>query len=167
MEKKMIMGILTVILGLVILVFPLMSQFVLSIIFGIGILILGMYLLAMGANSWNDSKVATIVYLILGFMAFMMGIMLLGNILLFDLLVGFYLYIIGFMLLFTGIMGLFTRSTTLIKGAAGLMALFGLLTLILGYFALLDPAYVSIILGITLIIDGISIAIGNYDGLMK
>lgn len=162
----MIMGILAVILGLLILIFPLMSQFVLSIISGIGILIFGIYMLVLGVNSWKFSRISSIVYIILGILGIIAGIMLLGNILLFDILVGFYLYIIGFMMLFAGILGLFARPIRITKAAAGLMALLGILTIILGYFALLGPIYVSIILGISLIIDGIAIAMGTYDYLI-
>lgn len=163
MENKMKIGILGIILGILILIFPYMSQFVLSIIFGIGIIIFGIYLLVMATHSWPFSKLSAVIYLILGILSLIAGIMLLGNLLLFKILISFYLYIVGFMLLFAGITGLFIRSALITKSGAGLMALLGIITIILGYFALLGPIFVSIILGLSLIIDGISITIGNNN----
>ncbi|MBF4469738.1 MAG: DUF308 domain-containing protein [Methanobrevibacter arboriphilus] len=163
MENKSVVGIVAIILGLIIMIFPFVSQFVLSIIAGIGILILGIYYIILGSNLWSISKGSSIAHVILGIFGIIVGIILLGNILIFDLLVGLYLYIVGFMLLLSGIVGLFTRSIMMTKASAALMALLGIITIILGYFALLSPIYVSIILGISLLIDGIAIAMGNFD----
>ena len=163
MENKNIVGILAIILGLIIMIFPFMSQFVLSIIAGIGILILGIYYIILGSNVWSISKGSSIAHIILGIFGIIAGIILLGDILLFDLLIGLYLYIVGIMLLLAGFIGLLTRSIMMTKASAALMAILGIITIILGYFALLRPLYVSIILGISLVIDGIAIAMGNFD----
>ncbi|MEA4957353.1 hypothetical protein SDC9_34106 [bioreactor metagenome] len=163
MENKNIVGILAIILGLIIMIFPFMSQFVLSIIAGIGILILGIYYIILGSNVWSISKGSSIAHIILGIFGIIAGIILLGDILLFDLLIGLYLYIVGIMLLLAGFIGLLTRSIMMTKASAALMAILGIITIILGYFALLSPIYVSIILGISLVIDGIAIAMGNFD----
>ena len=162
MENKMIVGILAIVFGILIMFFPIASQIVLAVIAGIGILIFGIYLLIVGANLWSLSKWTSVSYLILGILGLIVGLMLLGNVFLFDVLVGLYLYIIGFMLLFTGIIGLFSRASMMTKGAAGVMVILGILTVVLGYFALLSPLYVAIILGISLIIDGIAIVIGDF-----
>ncbi len=167
MENKTIVGILAIIFGLLIMIFPFISQLVLAVMAGIGILILGVYFIIAGANVWNYSKASSIVYIILGILGLIVGIMLLGNVLLFDLLVSLYFYIAGFMLLFAGIAGLISRTATITKGAAALMSILGIITLILGYFALLSPLYVAIILGISLIIDGIALAMGSYDELIE
>jgi len=163
MDNKIIVGILAIVFGLLILIFPFMSQVVLSVMSGIGILILGIYFLVAGANTWLFTKVGSILYVIIGFLGMLMGIMLLGNILLFGVLIGLYLYITGFMLLFAGLVGVFTRSSMMAKSSATLMLILGIITIVLGYFALLSPIYVAIILGLSLIIDGIAIAMGNCD----
>ncbi|MDR0900706.1 MAG: DUF308 domain-containing protein [Methanobrevibacter sp.] len=158
MENKAVIGILAIILGILILFFPFSSQLALSVVVGIGILILGIHLLVVGANFWVISKGASIAYVILGIISIILGFMLLGNILLFDLLFGLYLYIVGFVMMVAGIIGLVSRAVPITKGSAGMMLILGLLTLILGVFAIEDPLYVAIILGIALIIDGIAIA---------
>lgn len=167
MENKNVIGILAIIFGLLIIIFPFMSQFVLAIIAGIGILILGIYFLIAGASMWSLSKVGSILYIIIGFLGMLAGIMLLGNIFLFDVLVSLYLYIVGFMLLFAGLVGVFTRSAMTTRASAGLMLLLGIITIILGYFALLSPIYVAIILGVSLIIDGIAILMGTYNEVIE
>jgi membrane protein HdeD len=167
MENKNIVGILAIIFGLLILIFPLLSQFVLSIMTGIGIIILGIYFILAGSHSWSVSKTGGLLYIIIGFLGFIAGILILGNILLFDVLIGLYLYIAGFMLLFAGLAGLFTRTIMMARASAGLMAFLGIITIILGYFALLSPIYVAIILGVSLIIDGIAILMGTYDAAIE
>lgn len=165
MENKTTVGILAIIFGILIMIFPIFSQFILSAMTGIGILILGIYYIVMGSHLWSISKGGSILHLILGVLGIVVGIMLVGNVLLFDALISLYLYIAGFMLLFAGIAGLFARTTMVTKASAVLMAIFGIITLILGYFALLSPLYVSIILGLSLIIDGIAICVGTYNGI--
>ena len=163
MENKIIIGILAIIFGLLILIFPFISLFAVSVITGIGILILGIYFLIAGASMWSFTKAGSIVYVIIGFLGMLTGIMVLGNPELFALLVSLYLYITGFMLLFAGLIGVFTRSAMTTKASAVLMLILGIVTIVLGYFTLLDPIFVSIILGLSLIIDGVAIATGNYE----
>lgn len=167
MENKNIIGILAIIFGLLIMIFPFISQVVLAVMAGIGILIVGIYFLIGGASMWAYSKAGSIGYVIIGFLGMIVGIMLLGNVLLFDLLVSLYLYIAGFMLLFAGLVGIFTRSAMTTKASSVLMIVLGIITIILGYFALLSPIYVAIILGISLIIDGVAITMGTYDEVIE
>lgn len=163
MENKTIIGILAIVFGILLLIFPFISQVVLSVMVGIGILVLGVYFLIAGIDVWKNSKAASIIYIIVGFLGFIVGIMLFGNVILFDLLISLCLYIAGFMLIFAGIAGLMSRTAMLTRSAAVLMFILGIITIVLGYFAMLSPLYVAIILGISLIIDGIAIAMGSYD----
>lgn len=39
------------------------------------------------------------------------------------------------------------------------MLVLGIITVVLGYFAILSPLYVAILIGLSLIIDGITLAI--------
>ncbi|RBQ24474.1 hypothetical protein ALNOE001_01210 [Candidatus Methanobinarius endosymbioticus] len=166
MDNRVTVGILAIIFGILLMVFPIFSQFILSVIAGIGILILGIYCIVLRSHLWGSSKVSSVLHIILGVLGIIVGIMLVGNVLLFDTLISLYLYIVGFMLLFSGLVGLFTRIMMPTKVSTNLMALLGIITLILGYFALLSPLYATIILGLILIIDGIAICIGMYRGVL-
>jgi hypothetical protein len=114
-------------------------------------------------DHWKESKLASLLHIIIGITAIFIGMNLFGNIILLDLLVAFYLLIFGFLILFVGLIGLFVRDHIINRGAAGLWVVLGIITILLGHFALLSPLFVAIILGIGLIVDGVSAILGWYD----
>lgn len=160
MENKTIYGIIAIILGILVMVFPFASNFVLSVIFGIAFVILGVYYLVISTHTWSISKGASVGYIILGILALICGYILFFNILVFDLFVSVYLYVIGFMLIIAGIMRLVQSGYN--KGAAVLNIILGIITVFLGVYAMLSPIYVAIIIGVALIVDGFGLAIGEY-----
>ena len=64
-------------------------------------------------------------------------------------------WIVGIILIIFGIAGIYYRDYGPLRGSSIIMLILGLITVLLGYFSLLNPFYVSLILGISLIIDGI------------
>jgi uncharacterized membrane protein HdeD (DUF308 family) len=158
MKNKVIIGILGIILGILLIIFPFTGEFILSILTGIGILVLGIYFLFLVNGYWKYSKLASIIYLILGILGILLGIGMIGNIVLFDFLFGFYLYLSGFILIVWGILGLISRNNTFGKLSSGLISVLGLIILLLGVFVVNNIVYVALIMGISLIIDGIVIA---------
>ncbi len=159
MENKTIIGIIAIILGFLIIIFPFASQFALSIIFGVAFIILGIYYFLACANVWNYSKGTVAAYIILGILSLICGFILLFNILFFDLLVAVYLYIFGFMMIIAAIMRLLQSGFN--KGVAVLNLILGIITVLLGFYALVSPIYVAIIIGVALIVDGFGMAIGE------
>ncbi|KZX14597.1 DUF308 domain-containing protein [Methanobrevibacter filiformis] len=157
MENKAIVGILAVILGILMLIFPFASMTALSVIVSLGILILGVYYLVTGFNLWKVSKWACIFYIIIGIFAILLGMLLFGQVLLFDLFVVFYLYVIGFLMVFGGILGLFSRVVIHDRTSAGITVILGILTIILAAFSLQDPLFIAVIIGVSLIIEGITL----------
>ena len=73
-DKNMLIGILAIILGILVICFPLISIFTLSVLVGIGILFLGIWLLVQTFRVWDISKSASITYLIFGIIAIVAGI---------------------------------------------------------------------------------------------
>ncbi|WP_455240436.1 DUF308 domain-containing protein [Methanothermobacter tenebrarum] len=63
------LGLVTLILGVLILIFPLASIFTLSVLSGIAILFIGLWLLILGARTWSISRGPSILYLILVYLA--------------------------------------------------------------------------------------------------
>ncbi|MCC7554177.1 MAG: DUF308 domain-containing protein [Methanobacteriaceae archaeon] len=161
MENQKIFGIIAIILGILVIVFPMASDLVLSVFAGIMFAFLGIYYLLAGAYSWNFSKGVSISYIILGILGIILGCMLSFNILLFSMLIGIYMYITGFMLLISGIIGLAYRTDSITKMGAGSMLILGILTIIIGFFAFRDPFYAALLIGLSLIIDGISLFFGG------
>ncbi len=159
MENKTIIGIIAIILGFLIIIFPFASQFALSIIFGVAFIILGIYYFLACANVWNYSKGTVAAYIILGILSLICGFIIFSNILVFDLFVAIYLYIFGFMMIISAIMRLLQSGFN--KGVAALNLILGIIMVILGFYALASPIYVAIIIGIALIVDGFGMAIGE------
>lgn len=163
MQNRQIVGIIAIILGILVIAFPLSGVSVFSFLAGLGILFLGLYFIIGGANLWAFSKGISVTYIILGLIGFIFGIMLIGNLALFSILISLYFYIAGFMLIIAGALSLFARVHPITKGAAAIMLVLGIITVILGAFAMMSPFYVAIILGISLIIDGIAIYLNGEE----
>jgi uncharacterized membrane protein HdeD (DUF308 family) len=159
-------GIMAIILGLLVLIFPLFTVFTASVLVGFAIIFLGIWLIAQSFGAWSVSKGASIAYLILGIIAIVVGIGLFGSILAFSALASLLLYVAGFFLIIAGIMSFFTKEGTTNKGIGGFGIILGILYIILAYYAL-NPYYLAVIIGIWLIIDGITLLFVNPSNLIK
>lgn len=157
MDNQKILGIIAIILGIIIMAFPIASELALSVIAGLGFVILGIYYVLAGANTWNISKWTSVAYIILGLVALIFGFMLIFNILLFELLIGIYIYITGFMLLFSGILGMVHKENSMGMAGSALMLIMGILVIIVGFLVLDNPLYVALLIGLSLIFDGITL----------
>jgi membrane protein HdeD len=153
-SRNVLLGILAIILGLLVIAFPLISVFTASVLAGLGVLFLGVWFLVQTFAVWEDSKAASISYLILGLIAIVAGIGLVGSILAFSFLASFILYIAGFFLLISGILTLFSGEGTAPKGVGGVGIILGILYIILGAYAW-NPYYLAMLIGLWLIISGI------------
>lgn len=153
-DRNVLLGILAIILGILVIAFPLISIFAASVLAGLGILFLGIWLFVKSFNDWSISKIVSISELILGILAVIVGIGLFGSILLFTALVSFWLYFAGFFLLISGIFSLFGASTAN-KGSGGVGIVLGILYIILAVYAF-NPIYLAFLIGIWLIIDGVA-----------
>lgn len=163
---NVLLGILAIILGFLVIIFPLLSVFTVSVIAGIGILFLGIWLLIQSFGVWETSKGISIAYLILGILAIIVGIGLFGNILAFSFLVSLWLYIAGFFLIISGILSLFAKEGTPGKGSGVLGIILGVLYMVLAAYAW-NPLYLAIIIGIWLIVDGIALFFISPTEMMK
>lgn len=154
--NNVLLGILAIILGILVMAFPLFSVFTASVLAGFAIVFLGIWLLVQSFGVWGENKGASIVYLILGLIAIVGGIGLFGSVLAFSFLASFWLYFAGFFLIISGIMSLFTKEGTTGKGIGGVGVILGILYIILGAYAW-NPIYLAYLIGIWLIIDGIAL----------
>lgn len=147
-------GILAIILGLFIIVFPMFSVFTLSVLTGMGIIFIGIWLLAMSYDIWNKSYGMSIVALILGILGIIVGIVLIGKIEAFSILTAMMIYVGGFFLIIAGLVALVSGEGPLGRGAGILGVIFGIIFLFVGIFAL-DPIYLAFVIGVFLILIGI------------
>lgn len=152
--KNVLLGIFAIFLGLIIMAFPLISVFTVSVLAGFTLMILGIWLFVQSFETWDSSKAMSIAYLILGILAIIVGIGLFGRIVAFSIFAAIWIYIGGLFLVITGILSLFSDSSTASKGAGGLGIILGILYMILGMYAW-NPYYLALLIGLWLIIAGI------------
>lgn len=160
MTHNTLLGILAIILGILVIVFPLISVFTVSVLAGLGVLFIGIWLLSLGFGAWAGSKALGFLYLILGIIAIVIGLALFGNILALSFLASLWLYFGGVFLVIAGVMGFLARDAPLHKGSNALLVIMGILYVILGTYAL-NPLYLAIIIGASLIIDGLALFFVN------
>jgi uncharacterized membrane protein HdeD (DUF308 family) len=152
-ESKVLTGVLAIILGILVMAFPLLTVFTLSVLTGFGLLLIGIWLLAMAYETWSSSKGMSILALILGILGIIVGIGLFGKILAFSILAGMVIYIGGFFLIIAGIVALVSgKGPGRWGGLLGIIL--GILYLIIGIYAL-NPLYLAWLIGIFLILNGI------------
>jgi uncharacterized membrane protein HdeD (DUF308 family) len=153
--SNILAGILAIILGILVMAFPLFSVFTASVLAGFAIIFLGIWLLAQSFGVWGSSKWASIAYLILGIIVIVCGIGLFGGVLAFSFLVSFLAYFAGFFLIISGIMSFFTKEAVYGKGSGILGILLGIIYIIIAPL-LANPYYLALFIGIWLIIEGIT-----------
>lgn len=146
-------AILLIILGLIVLAFPLLGLIPFSIISGFIVLILGIGLILGGIAEMGESVGMGILELILGIIALILGIGFIFNPGLFSFVAGLLVYIVGLFLIIAGIIGVISKS----GGSRwnGVIAIIiGIIYLIVGVF-IANPVYLGILIGLWLLVTGI------------
>lgn len=150
-NNNILVGILAIILGLIVIVFPLISVFSISKIAGIGIIFLGIWLLAQGFKT--DSLAAGISSLIIAIFAILFGIVFLADIKLFEFFTFMALYIVGFFIALAGLNYLITGEGLKGKAVGALGIIIGILYVLIGTYAG-NPLVLAAVIGAFLIIAG-------------
>ncbi|MBU4535877.1 MAG: DUF308 domain-containing protein [Euryarchaeota archaeon] len=166
MQNNTLLAILTIILGLLVITFPLFSIFTVSVLAGLGVIFIGIWLISLSFGSWALNKTVSLLYLLFGIMALILGLGLFGSIIAISVLASLWFYIGGFFLIIAGIMGLFAREGTINKGSNVVIILLGIIYVLLGSWAW-DPYFLALIIGLSLIIDGISLFFANPSEKME
>jgi uncharacterized membrane protein HdeD (DUF308 family) len=153
-DRNVVVGILAVILGLVVIIFPLIGVSTLSDLAGIGIIFLGIWLLAQSFKAWETSVAAAVADLILAVLAILWGVMFLGNIKAFAFLTFIALYIVGFFIIISGLTAIFSDKSLKGKAIGVLGVLMGVFFLIFSVY-LKNPLVLAATVGAFLIIAGV------------
>jgi len=109
-------GILTIIFGLILLVFPWFGLWTLSAILGFILVLIGVGLLIFGAFTYGSSKGAAVAFLILGVLGLSAGVGMFGNVGAFAALAGFALYLSAGILIVSGLVHVFRPITRFSRG---------------------------------------------------
>ncbi|WP_405307326.1 DUF308 domain-containing protein [Methanobrevibacter sp.] len=147
MESNKISGILSVILGLIFIIFPIFSTAALSILIGISLVFFGIILILTGFTAVN---------IVIGILSIIVGLVFAFNISALSFLLGLQFYVIGLILILAGIVGLISDTKTS-KIASVLVIILGIISFALGGFSIGQPMFAAVLIGVALIIEGISL----------
>ncbi|WP_424356395.1 DUF308 domain-containing protein [Methanobacterium sp. MBAC-LM] len=145
-------GLILIVLGLIIIAFPLLGILPFSLLLGISVLFLGMGLLIAGVIGIRASTTMGVVELILGIIAIILGIGIIINPGFFSFLVALLIYIAGIFLIIIGIMAFFAKIRN--KWVSIVPIILGLIYILIGSIVA-DPFYLGALIGIWLLITGI------------
>ncbi len=150
--KNLLFGILGILLGLIVIIFPLISIFTVNAIAGIGIIFVGIWIIVKSLKS--ESIAAGVAGLIIAVFAIMMGIVFIGDIAAFQFFSFIALYIVGFFIALAGVESLISGKGVKGKGTGVLGIIIGILFVVIGTYAA-NPLVLAALIGAFLIIAGI------------
>lgn len=149
-------GFLSIIIGLIFIIYPMLSADVVSIIVGLSLLYFGITAIYMGIIMRNNmNKAVPIIIILLGLISFILGVLFIFYIDAVSFLVAFQFYIVGFIMIAFGITGIISRPTDASLFGSVLVLIMGVLSIALAAFALAQPVYIAIIIGVILIAEGL------------
>lgn len=152
-ERDTLIGILALIFGFLVILLSFTKFFTLNALIGIGILILGIWLLVISYDARKYTESGSIIYLLISLIAIINGLALYGDVNVFTITIDIWRYLTGLLILITGLLTLMGPTTTeKITGSIGMIL--GIIFIILNYYAV-NPYYMALIIGIWLIITGI------------
>ena len=150
--RNLILGILGILLGIIVIVFPLISIFTVNAIAGIGIIFIGIWIIVKSLK--NDSLAAGVAGLIVAVFAIMLGIVFIGDIKAFEFFSFIALYVVGFFIALAGLESLISGKGIKGKGTGALGIIIGILFVVIGTYAA-NPLVLAALIGAFLIIAGI------------
>lgn len=156
MDYKKILGILFIILGLLFMIYPVYSAEAVSLIAGISLIAFGIASIIDGFSIFSMMTHFSAVNILLGICAILLGVLFIYEIDALSFIIGFQFYLIAFVLMFIGIVGMFKGIESLSRLASVLILILGIIAVFLASFSIAQPLYTAIIVGICLILYGIT-----------
>jgi uncharacterized membrane protein HdeD (DUF308 family) len=161
MEFNKILGILFMILGIIFVVYPLYSAEAVSWIAGISLICFGFASIIDAFSIWSMMAHLSLINILLGICAILFGLLFIYRIDALSFIVAYLFYFVGFVLIFVGIMGIFAAPESMSRLISVLILILGIVAVCLAGLSIAEPLYVAIIVGICLIMEGISIFTAN------
>lgn len=153
--KYSTMGILAIILGILIMIFPVVGVVALSVLAGFAVIILAIWFIIAGATEIEYSRLVGVLFLILGIIALIIGFGLVFNPAVFAFLTGIILYLAGILMIVAGVISLLGGLAARYRVWGGVLGIvLGIIYLILGTYAF-NPIYLGFLIGIWLLLTGI------------
>ena len=156
MDYRKVLGIIFIILGLLFIVYPMYSAAAVSWIAGICLIAFGFASIIDGFSVWSMMAHASAIKILLGICAIQFGILFIYEIDALSFLVGYIFYLTAFVMIFVGIAGIFFGFDSISRIASVLILILGIVAFFLATFSIAQPLYAAILVGICLIMEGIT-----------
>ncbi|MBR0473134.1 MAG: DUF308 domain-containing protein [Methanosphaera sp.] len=150
MEQNKVTGILSIILGLIFIIFPIISTGTISIMMGLSLLFFGLALIFTDFSARN---------LLIGIIAIIFGLLFMFSINGLSFIIGLQFYIIGIIMIAAGISGIVSPGMS--KLTSIMIILLGIIQFALAGLSMAQPLYAAILIGLSLIIQGISVYLNS------
>lgn len=153
--KTKFVSLLAIILGLIIIIFPILGLIGVSSLIGLSVLLMSIYLIVVGVTIIDYNSTGAILDLILGMLLLFLSIGLIFNPALLGFLTEITLYLAGIMLIIVAVASLVNNRSSrygFYIGIAGIIL--GLLYIVIGTY-ISNPIILGTLIGIWLVISGI------------
>ncbi len=153
--KSKFISLLAILLGMVIIIFPVLGVIGVSSLIGLSVLLVSIYLLVLGVSIIDYNTSGAIIDLILGLLLLFLSIGLIFNPALLGFLTEISLYFAGIMLIIVGLASLINNRSSRYGFYIGISGIIlGVLYIIIGTY-LANPIILGSLIGIWLVISGI------------
>jgi uncharacterized membrane protein HdeD (DUF308 family) len=156
------LGLISIIIGLIFIVFPIFSSALISVIVGLSLLFFGISAVFFGWNMRNTyNYMLSNTALIIGIIAVIFGFLFLFYIDALPFLVSIQFYIVGFIMIIFGITGFLSRVNNISNFTSILVFLMGIVAIALAIFAQSQPIFITMVLGAVLIFEGLGLYVSD------
>ena len=153
--KSKLISLLAILLGLMIIIFPIMGGIGINGLIGLSILLISIYLLIVGVSIIDYNKTGAIVDFIFGILLLFLSISLIFHIPILGFLSEITFYLAGIMLIIVGVVSLINNRQSRYGFYIGILGvILGLLYIIIGTYVA-NPVILGALIGIWLVISGI------------
>lgn len=153
--KGKFISLLTIILGLIIIIFPFMGVIGVADLISLSVMLISIYLLVVGVAIIDYNKTGAILDFVLGIILLFLSILLIFNPAMLGFLAEITLYLAGIMLIVVGLVSLINNRHSrygFYIGVAGIVL--GLLYIVIGTY-IRDPIVLGTLIGLWLVISGV------------
>ncbi|MBQ2636769.1 MAG: DUF308 domain-containing protein [Methanobrevibacter sp.] len=153
--KTKFISLLAILLGLIIIIFPILGLIGVSSLIGLSVMLMSVYLLVVGVSIIDYNTSGAILDLILGILLLLLSISLIFNPALLGFLAEITLYIAGIMLIIVAVASLINNRSSRYGFYIGIIGIIlGVLYIIIGTY-LSNPIILGTLIGIWLVISGV------------
>ena len=156
MDYRKILGIIFIILGLLFVIYPLYSTAAVSWIAGICLISFGFASIIDGFSIWSMMAHVSLINILLGICAILLGLLFIYEISALSFILAYLFYLVAFVMIFIGIVGLVFGLDSISRIASVLILILGIIAVFFAAYSIAEPLYTAILVGICLIMEGIT-----------